>query len=750
LNLSAIELSDEDYILLGKGLKFCPKTKSHDKLKLAEEAFKFSRRLRLKEYFNNVLGEEETSEETYVEPNQQYNIPPFFNKKESHFTPSAGRDLYLDLYIEAITEEIIQSQNNTKMYSNISKAELSSLRKLARNTDIVIKKADKSSTIVIMNRSDYVSEVLRQLNDGNYYSKLESDPMDTVQNNVSECVNNLSREKDEAMHEFDTFPTEIRTPLFYILPKIHKKSDDNLPLKYPGRPIVSGCNSPTENISKYVDYILKPHMFNLPSFVKDSTDFINKIKHHKFKNQNSYLVTLDVSSLYTNIPHKDGIDACKHFLEKNKHSGRLSCDEIARLIQLVLENNHFKFDKDFYLQKMGTAMGSPMAPTYASLFMGKFEEEFINSINLKPTVWFRFLDDIFMIWDHSLEDLNTFIDNINKFHQNIKFTYTISKQSVSFLDIKISKTDSLDVATELFEKETNMHQYLDYTSCHPKKCKNSIPYSQAKRYRRIISDDTKFNESLKILGDQFMDRGYPSSVIKSAFDKVNALSQDQALESVEKDEKSVIPFTVFYNPSLPNIGRTVNRYWDLLKLSKEKSVRDVNENYTPIVAFKRPKNLSDYLIKSDLNVQDNIQGANSCNRPRCSHCKNINKGTQFTSHNTGETFNLRCNTTCKSDNVIYLITCTECNLQYVGQTSQQVSKRMNSHRFDVNNFTDPAFSSLVASHFNSNKHSLSNFSFMPIDIVRNTVNRLCKETFWIHRLKTLHPDGLNSKVLFDI
>ena len=491
MNLSSVKLTDDDFTLLGKGLKFCPKSKSHDKLKIAEDTFKFSRRLRLKEYFSEKIENSQCNEE-----NEEFNNPPFFNKKDSTFIPHAGRDLYLDLYIEAITEEILQSGKNSKRYSNISKAELSSLRKLSRNESIVIKKADKSNTIVIMNRCDYESEVLRQLNNQTYYEKVANDPSESIKQNISECIKELNNSNSSVTDQFDTFPTKMRTPVFYVLPKTHKTPDNSLPLHYPGRPIVSACNSPTENISKYIDYVLKPVMFNLPSFVKDTSDFISKVKGTSFKSKDTFLVTLDVSSLYTNIPHEDGVDACKYFLDKGTHVGKLSSDEVARLIKLVLENNHFKCGDNFYLQKMGTAMGSSMAPAYASLFMGKLEEDFLNACALKPTLWLRFLDDIFMIWDHSLEVLHSFINKLNKVHSDIKVTHTISQKSVSFLDINISKGESLDVCTDDFEKETSTHKYLDYTSCHHKKCKDSIPHSQAKRYRRIASDVSQLNSSL--------------------------------------------------------------------------------------------------------------------------------------------------------------------------------------------------------------------------------------------------------------
>ena len=289
------------------------------------------------------------------------------------------------------------------------------------------------------------------------------------------------------------------------------------------------------------------------------------------------MVTLDVSSLYTNIPHKDGLDACRGFLNNTSASNELPVSSLLKLIQLVLENNHFRFNKENYIQKMGTAMGSPMAPAYASLFMGKLEQEFLESRDLVPSVWLRFLNYIFMVWDHSLESLHSFIDALNSFHPTIKFTYTISSKEVNFLDVTVTKSDNLDFITEVYVKSTNIHQYVEYSSCHPKACKNGIPFSQCKRYRRIISDDAKFSESVSQLRDFFLERNYPASIVDHALDKVSSLSQDQALQSSENNrDKNIIPFVVEYNPSLPKIGLIINKYWDLLQLSQKDSVKNVH------------------------------------------------------------------------------------------------------------------------------------------------------------------------------
>ena len=325
-------------------------------------------------------------------------------------------------------------------------------------------------------------------------------------------------------------------------------------------------------------------MQSLPSYIKDTTDFLSKIKDCKLSG-NSYLVTLDVTSLYTNIPHTDGIDACRFFLDKDpqKSNTSLSVGSICKLMELVLKNNHFQFNGVNYIQNMGTAMGSPAAPAFASLFMGKLEQDYLLSRDLTPALWLRFLDDIFMIWNHSLHELEEFIKDLNELHDTIKFTYTISRDHVSFLDVDITKDTNHNLSTTVHVKNTNIHQYLEYTSSHPRTCKDGIPYSQAKRYRRIISDDLKFEESLDDLRDYFRARNYPDSVIDSAFEKARQMTQDDALiYNDQNTENAKVPFVIEYNPSLPNIGNIIHKYWDLFKLSQKDSVKHLH-SYKPVL-----------------------------------------------------------------------------------------------------------------------------------------------------------------------
>ena len=123
---------------------------------------------------------------------------------------------------------------------------------------------------------------------------------------------------------------------FYLLPKIHKAGN-------PGRPIVSANGHPTEKISEFVDLHLQPHVQNLPSYLKDTTDFLRKQDAQAPFPPDTLLVSMDVTSLYTNIPHQDGIQACEEVWEERKVMDPPTQTLVKRLT-LILKCNNFEFN----------------------------------------------------------------------------------------------------------------------------------------------------------------------------------------------------------------------------------------------------------------------------------------------------------------------------------------------------------------------------------------------------------------------
>ena len=143
-------------------------------------------------------------------------------------------------------------------------------------------------------------------------------------------------------------------------------------MRSPGRPVVSSIDYNTTTISKYIDNQLQPHVKEFKSYIKHSTDFIPKIKSMENIPDNSILVNMDVSSLYTNIPSKKRFEVGETTLKRKNIRTRI----ISTLLRLVLTLNNFVFNCQNYLQIKGCSMVIKCAPSYANIFMGMFEKRY--------------------------------------------------------------------------------------------------------------------------------------------------------------------------------------------------------------------------------------------------------------------------------------------------------------------------------------------------------------------------------------
>ena len=138
-------------------------------------------------------------------------------------------------------------------------------------------------------------------------------------------------------------------------------------------------------------------------------------------------------------------------------------------------------------------MGSKIGPGYANLFVGYIEHKFFNQYNgPKPKLYRRYIDDCVGATSSTREELNQFITAVNSFHPALKYTWEISNTSLAFLDIKVS-VEGNGLCTSVHYKPSDSHSYLLYSSSHPSHVKNSIPYSQFLRLRRLCSEDSDFS-----------------------------------------------------------------------------------------------------------------------------------------------------------------------------------------------------------------------------------------------------------------
>ena len=251
-----------------------------------------------------------------------------------------------------------------------------------------------------MNTRDCLTKIHTHLQDRSTYKPLTYNPTSAIVNDTCTLIEYIHSQHiiDKATKEFLLPPKNTHTPLFYGPPKIHKPG-------CPPRPIVSGCGGPTDHLSAYFTHFIQSLASNLPSHVKDTKHFLSLIEKLPPMPPNTILVTADVTSLYTNIPHEEGIAAVIHFMEEYKHLLLTNCPPPhivhSIILDFILKHSTFKFMDTHIHQILGTSMGTSMPPPpspYANLFMGKEKCTIVLTFLHLIYFWKRFLDDIFFIF----------------------------------------------------------------------------------------------------------------------------------------------------------------------------------------------------------------------------------------------------------------------------------------------------------------------------------------------------------------
>ena len=202
------------------------------------------------------------------------------------------------------------------------------------------------------------------------------------------------------------YPTGCVPPKFYGLPKIHKPDT-------PLRPIVSSCGSVTYGVAKELAKILKPLVGKSPHHINSTQDFVEQAKHFKLES-GECLSSYDVSALFTSVPIDPALNIIKDLLVKDntlKERTVMEVEDIILLLEFCLKNTYFSFQGQFYEQVEGAAMGSPVSPIVANLYMEYLEQKALSTAPNPPKFWGRYVDDTFVI--HKEANKQSFLQHIN-------------------------------------------------------------------------------------------------------------------------------------------------------------------------------------------------------------------------------------------------------------------------------------------------------------------------------------------------
>ena len=285
----------------------------------------------------------------------------------------------------------------------------------------------------------------------------------------------------------------------------------------------------------------------------------------------------------------------------------------------------------------------------------------------------------------------------------------------------------------------------NYLKSSPTHVTSNIPYSLALRITRICSEEETRDLRHSELRELLLERDYKPKIIDSAIMKAKQITRKEALKRVVRNETSSRPVLVVpYHPALPNIPHIVRKHHRVMTLNPHmKSIFPE----APLVAYKRPQNLRDRLIKAKLPPPQNRPkrvkaGMHACNKP-CSICPFISKKKVIKAKHSENKVELSNHFDCNTENIVYIIECKKCGDQYIGQTQHSLRGRFLDHlgyarREEVHKAT--------GGHFNLPGHKMSDMSVSVLEKVKekNIFYREGRESYHIENFN-LQRKGINRK-----
>ncbi|CAM4849385.1 unnamed protein product [Rotaria magnacalcarata] len=604
-------------------------------------------------------------------------------KLESHCHPSVFSTIYHHLHDYA--NKYIRNINKNNI-RNISDEEFHAIKTLRNNKEIIISRADKGNAIVVMDKKDYIEKTnnILQLKQFQHTTK-------SLQKEKEEEMNKYLRE----LYKENTITKELFYSIrstcssiacMYGQPKIHKNG-------YPLRPIISSIGSYNYELSKYLAGLIKANRVNKSfSYIKDSFDLVKQIKEITNAKQ-QVMCSFDVDALYTNVPVKEAIDIVVESMEKSKtiKNTPFNKKQFKKLLELAVCNVPFRFMNEYYIQCDGVAMGSPLGPILADMFMSKLENKLNKFSKNKPQVWLRYVDDILCIFDNK-QNIDNVLESINKWHKNISFTREKEiDNTIHFLDVLIIRninTNKYD--TTIYKKPTNTNLYLLYESNQPRKYKLGLIRTQTIRILLLCSSDRYSNQELIDLEKTLGENGYPKHIIRRGIREGKIITTKIINKHKNNNNnnnnnnstsiKKKIFFTLTYYGHESNI--LVSRIQKLCK------------RFLPHLEINITLKNTNTLKNTFLSIQKGVDEEN------------------------------------KLKKLVYQIPCKKnCNYSYIGETNRSLTTRIKEHKEDIRKAKE---NSNTAQHVFEKNHS---FDFDNTRILSSEINwkrRVIKESLFTH------------------
>ena len=410
-----------------------------------------------------------------------------------------------------------RKHRNSKESSILTPMLIKAAKKLKSNEDIVIRRADKSPTYVILNKDDYMNKIKEILSDPTKFKCIGRDPCKTLKQNVNGVIDKVNAVRGDL--KLDKIIGDYQPGYMYGNVKTHKNGN-------PLRPIISQIPTPTYQLAKTLNQIISPYIPK--DYLLNSTkDFIDILRTSPC---NGIIASLDVQSLFTNVPIDETIDIIVHNVSNHPHLPvpKIPLTLLRRLLELCTKEAPFRSpDGKLYVQIEGVAMGSPLGPTFANFYMGEIEKRVFESDANKPSLYARYVDDIFVQVTDEKE-----IKLLQKSFQKksvLEFTYEMNVDGkLPFLDVLVD-TSEKTFHTSVYQKPTNTGHCLNAKSECAEKYKDSVITNYLNRAYKISTSWAAFHSEVQRIKQVLVNNNYSNAKVDSHVKKFidNKLSLDK-------------------------------------------------------------------------------------------------------------------------------------------------------------------------------------------------------------------------------
>ena len=493
---------------------------------------------------------------------------PYNDTASKWICPPKPYDNIINNYIDNTKHKINNTlQHNEANYTTNDKIMSTVLTTLKHNKKITIKPADKNLGLTILDTSEYKNMCYKHLNDTNTYKLIDDYSPDPSYYKLRSILNyykklHINNDNTLALTKLASSLTQLhnhkslRIAPFYCLPKIHKSTISPIP----GRPIASSIGTLTYHTSVYLDTQLQPILKHLHTVCTSSNNLILAMTNFK-TNINSVILCADVTSLYPNIPINKGINTVYNVIKKLKLFSKNHLDCLMHMLHWVLTNNYCTFDNNIYLQIKGTAMGTPVATTYANIFLYGIENEIL--LKHKPIYYTRYIDDIFAIYD-THANAQHFINDFNNVIESITLEAVTIKRDGVMLDLTLSLIQSHDkthdyITHSLYQKPANIYQYIPTSSHHKPHIFTNFINQEINRINLRCTNPSDFETCINLFKTRLINRGYSPSLLTNSLTQIptrQELLDKIVLKSQKRKSTDIDSILLVTLPQLKLIRRT--------------------------------------------------------------------------------------------------------------------------------------------------------------------------------------------------